>query len=163
MRGTDNAGIAFFGDGAANEGIFHEALNLASLWKLPIVYLCENNQYGLSTSMAESTSIDQLAKRAAGYSMPGITIDGNDAYAVHHAVAEAIARARRGDGPTLVEALTYRWGDHSMRANLPAYRQDDEEREWRARDPILRLAESMSAEHGVAPSWFSTARPCVKR
>ncbi len=149
LRGRGQAGIAFFGDGAANEGIFHEALNLASLWKLPIVYLCENNLYGLSTAMHESTSIARIAERAAAYSMHGVTIDGNDVEAVDAAVAEAIARARAGGGPTLVEAVTYRWGDHSMRANLPRYRQEDEERRWREKDPIRRLAGRLRADFGV--------------
>jgi 2-oxoisovalerate dehydrogenase E1 component len=139
MRLGSNVGIAFFGDGAANEGIFHEALNLASLWKLPIIYLCENNLYGLSTAMSESTAIDRLAKRAAAYSLPGVTIDGNDVVAVYQAVGEAVARARAGAGPTLIEAITYRWGDHSMRANLPQYRHEDEERRWREREPIGRV------------------------
>ena len=155
LRGKGQAGVAFFGDGAANEGIFHEALNLASLWKLPIVYLCENNQYGLSTAMHESTSIARIADRAASYSMPGVTIDGNDVIAVYEAVGVALARARAGGGPTLIEAITYRWGDHSMRANLPRYRQEEEERRWRETDPILRLegvleGDGASGDHVLA-------------
>ena len=130
MRGTDDCGVVFFGDGAANEGIFHEACNMASLWKLPVVYLCENNQYGLSTAMADSTSIGRLSQRAAAYSMPGTTVDGNDVLALRRAVSVAVARARAGAGPSLIEAMTYRWGDHSMRANLPRYRSEEEEREW---------------------------------
>jgi 2-oxoisovalerate dehydrogenase E1 component len=163
LRGTDNAGVAFFGDGAANEGIVHESLNLASLWKLPIVYLCENNQYGLSTAMAESTAIDRLAKRAAAYSMPGVTVDGNDVLALHEAVGTAIARARRGEGPTFIEALTYRWGDHSMRANLPRYRQDEEERAWHAQDPIRRLAQAMSTALGTNDAWLASTAATVER
>lgn len=154
LRGDGAIGVAFFGDGAANEGIFHEALNLASLWKLPIVYLCENNQYGLSTSMAESTSIGRLSGRAAAYSMPGVTIDGNDVFAVLHAVQEAAARARAGAGPSLIEALTYRWDDHSMRANLPAYRQQEEEARWRALDPLARLETLLRDGHRVPAAWF---------
>lgn len=161
LRGNGAVGIAFFGDGAANEGIFHEALNLASLWKLPIIYLCENNQYGLSTTMAESTSIDRLAQRAAGYSMPGITIDGNDVDAVHATVSEAVQRARAGAGPTLIEAMTYRWGEHSMRANLPAYRTADEEAAWKTRDPIARLQTSLQRQ-GVDNAWFNATRADVE-
>jgi hypothetical protein len=116
--------VALFGDGAANEGIFHEAFNLAALWTLPIVYIWENNQFGLSTAMAESTAIDRLSKHAGGYGIPGETIDGNDVLAMHAATAAAVARARRGDGPSFIEALTWRWGDHSMRANLPRYRTE---------------------------------------
>lgn len=139
LRKSSQICVVFFGDGAANEGIFHEALNMAGLWKLPVVYLCENNGYGLSTSMAQSTAIDRLSKRAAGYSMPGETIDGNDVVAVEKSVRHAAERARAGEGPTLIEALTYRWGDHSMRANLPRYRTADEEAGWRGpRDPLVR-------------------------
>jgi 2-oxoisovalerate dehydrogenase E1 component len=158
MRADGTAGIAFFGDGAANEGIFHEALNLASLWKLPIVYLCENNQYGLSTAMADSTSIDQLSKRAASYSMPGITIDGNDIASVMATVEAAVERARAGLGPTLIEAITYRWGEHSMRANLPAYRAAEEEAQWRARDPLARLEQRLRDAGDADDAWFSAAR-----
>jgi 2-oxoisovalerate dehydrogenase E1 component len=149
LRRSGQVCLAFFGDGAANEGIFHEALNLASLWRLPAIYLCENNGYGLSTSMAQSTAIDRLSKRAAAYSMPGVTIDGNDVGAVEEAVRDAAERARTGEGPTLIEALTYRWGDHSMRANLPRYRTEAEEAGWRAdRDPIA-WAEERLAERQV--------------
>lgn len=139
MRGSGQVCLVFFGDGAANEGIFHEAFNMASVWKLPVVYFCENNQYALTTTMQESTSIDRLSKRAAGYSMPGETIDGNDLVAVHAAVARAVERARAGEGPSFIEAMTYRWGDHSMRANLPRYRTEAEEADWREKsDPIAR-------------------------
>lgn len=145
LRRSGQVCLAFFGDGAANEGIFHEALNLASLWRLPVVYLCENNGYGLSTSMAQSTAIDRLSKRAAAYSMPGETIDGNDVEAVEACVRRAVERARAGEGPTLIEALTYRWGDHSMRANLPRYRPEEEEAGWRgAPDPLVRAEAGLS-------------------
>jgi 2-oxoisovalerate dehydrogenase E1 component len=162
LRGDGSIGVAFFGDGAANEGIFHEALNLASLWKLPIVYLCENNQYGLSTAMGESTAIDRLAKRAAAYSMPGVTIDGNDVLAVRSAVADAAERARRGEGPTLIEALTWRWGEHSMRANLPAYRSGQQEQQGQSLDPIARTEAELLEQHRVEPSWFAAQRLVVE-
>jgi 2-oxoisovalerate dehydrogenase E1 component len=150
MRGSGQVCLVFFGDGAANEGIFHEAFNLASLWRLPVTFFCENNRFGLSTAMTESTAIDQLSKRAAGYRMPGETIDGNDVEAVYHAVRRAVGRARAGEGPSFIEALTWRWGDHSMRANLPRYRSEAEEAEQRTRDPIARLEERL-AERQVAP------------
>lgn len=152
LRGTDQVSLAFFGDGAANEGIFHEAFNLASLWKLPMVYLCENNQYGLSTSMAESTAIDRLSKRAAAYDMPGETIDGNDVIAVFEAVDRAVRRARAGGGPSFIEAMTYRWGDHSMRANLPRYRTEAEEKEWREKGDAVLRAELLLRERQVRPA-----------
>lgn len=162
LRGDGSVGVAFFGDGAANEGIFHEAFNLASMWKLPIVYLCENNQYALSTSMAESTAIDRLSRRAAGYSMPGITLDGNDVLAVRSAVADAVARARRGEGPTFIEAITWRWGEHSMRANLPAYRSKEDEAQGQALDPIERAEVLLRDVHGVPEAWFAAQRSEVE-
>jgi 2-oxoisovalerate dehydrogenase E1 component len=139
MRASGQVCLVFFGDGAANEGIFHEAFNLASVWKLPVVFFCENNGYALSTPMSQSTAVERLSARAAGYGMPGTTIDGNDVVEVWRRTADAVARARSGDGPTFIEALTYRWGDHSMRANLPRYRSEAEEAEWREHaDPVAR-------------------------
>ncbi|HEX3175899.1 MAG TPA: dehydrogenase E1 component subunit alpha/beta [Methylomirabilota bacterium] len=139
LQKTDRVVIAFFGDGASNQGVVHESLNLAAVWKLPIVFLCENNQYALSTSSRRTVAGDSIAGRAAAYAIPGVRVDGNDLFAVYEAVKTAVARARGGQGPTLVEALTYRWGGHSMRANLPDYRTRDEEREWIERDPIARV------------------------
>lgn len=162
LRGTDRVGIAFFGDGASNEGIFHECLNIASVWKLPIIYLCENNQYALSTSMKDSTSIDRFAKRAAGYSMPGVTVDGNDVLAVREAVTQAVARARKGEGPSLIEALTYRWGDHSMRANLPRYRGEDEVDEWIKLDAIARFEKRLVSEFGFKTAELDAIRAEVE-
>src|SRR5216117_3552170 len=136
---TDSVVIAFFGDGGANQGVVHEALNLAAVWKLPAIYLCENNQYALSTATGRTTAGDSIAARAAAYGIPGVRVDGNYVLAVYETVRTAVARARRGEGPTLVEAVTYRWGGHSMRANLPEYRTKEEEREWMERDPVARL------------------------
>ena len=143
QRKSTDAGVAIFGDGGANEGIFHEAMNMAAIWKLPMVFLCENNQYGLSTPFSEVTAGGSISARAAGYGVPGETIDGNDVVAVFAAVDAAIARARAGEGPTLIEAITYRHGDHSMRANLPGYREDEEVERWKAMDPINRCAAMM--------------------
>jgi 2-oxoisovalerate dehydrogenase E1 component len=162
LRGTGAVGVAFFGDGACNEGIFHECLNLASVWKLPVVYLCENNQYALSTAMKDSTSIDRFSKRAAGYSIPGVTVDGNDVLAVHAAVAQAVARARSGEGPSFIEALTYRWGDHSMRANLPRYRTEAEEVEWRNLDAVARFEHKLQNEYGFTPEGLERVRADVE-
>ncbi|MGH6814894.1 MAG: alpha-ketoacid dehydrogenase subunit alpha/beta [Hyphomicrobiaceae bacterium] len=139
QRGDGAAGIAFFGDGAANEGIFHESLNLAAIWKLPVVFICENNQYGLSGRAKDMAAGPSIAARAAAYGIPGERIDGNDVVVVHDTAQRALAVARAGEGPSLIEAMTYRWGEHSMRANLPRYRPVEEEAEWRAKDPILRL------------------------
>ena len=150
VRGTGGVGIAFFGDGAANEGLFHEAMNLCAVWRLPLVFLCENNRYGLTTRAADVTAGPGVAERAAAYGVPGERIDGNDVEAVFHAVGRAVARAREGDGPTLIEAMTYRIDDHSMRANLPAYRTDAEVEGWGgAADPLARLR-ARAVEAGAA-------------
>lgn len=144
LDGSDRVGIAFFGDGASSEGLFHEALNLAAVWKLPVVFVCENNQYGLSTPSRLVISGETIAARAAAYGIPGEKIDGNDVEEVYRAANVAIARARAGEGPSLIEALTYRWGEHSMRANLPRYRSVEEEDTWKTRDPIKSLREQLS-------------------
>src|SRR5881628_2640364 len=151
LRKTDNVVIAFFGDGGANQGVVHEALNLAAVWALPIIFLCENNQYALSTASSRTTAGESIAARAAAYAIPGVRVDGNDAPAVYEAVGAAVARARRGEGPTLLEAVTYRWGGHSMRANLPEYRTKEEEREWMERDPIARLRNRLVDEKRATP------------
>ena len=135
---TDRVVVSFFGDGAANQGVVHEAMNLAAVWKLPVIFLCENNQYALSTASTRTTA-GGIAERAAGYAIPGTRVDGNDVSAVYEAVRTAVARGRRGDGPSVIEAVTYRWGGHSMRANLPDYRTKDEEQAWIERDPIGRV------------------------
>jgi len=152
LRNSGQVCLVFFGDGAANEGIFHEALNMASLWQLPIVFLCENNQFGLSTRMSDATAIDRYSTRAASYAMPGETIDGNDVVTVYDTVGRAVGRARNGHGPTLIEAITWRWGDHSMRANIPAYRGEDEATEWREqRDAIKRAGDRLVERQVAAP------------
>ncbi|MGI9384099.1 MAG: alpha-ketoacid dehydrogenase subunit alpha/beta [Methyloligellaceae bacterium] len=150
QRGDGTAGIAFFGDGASNEGIFHEALNLASIWSLPIVFLCENNQYGLSGRMTDMVGGGSIASRAGGYGIPGERIDGNDVHTVYAAVQRALSAARAGEGPSLIEALTYRWGEHSMRANLPSYRTDEEVESWKAKDPIERLTAGLREKGALA-------------
>jgi pyruvate dehydrogenase E1 component alpha subunit len=135
MRGEDRVVASFFGDGATNEGAFHEGLNLAAIWKLPVVFVCENNKYGMSFSTELSMAVPHVADRAAAYGMPGVTVDGNDLDAVHAAATDAVARARAGEGPTLVEAVTYRWKGHS-KSDKNLYRTREEIAEWRERDPI---------------------------
>ena len=134
--------IDFFGDGTSNTGVFHEALNMAQFWKLPIVYICENNQYGMSTSVEKTVSVPNIADRAVAYGMPGVVVDGNDVFAMMEAVGEAAERARRGDGPTLIEAKTYRWLGHS-KSDKRAYRTREEEAEWKAKCPIMRFEQYM--------------------
>ncbi|MGZ5403048.1 MAG: thiamine pyrophosphate-dependent dehydrogenase E1 component subunit alpha [Nocardioides sp.] len=138
MRGEDRVVACFFGDGAANEGAFHEAVNLAAIWKLPVVFICENNKYGMSFSTEKSSALEHLADRAAGYGIPGVTVDGNDIVAVHEVVQAAVDRARAGEGPTLVENVTYRWKGHS-KSDKNLYRTKEEIAEWREQDPILRF------------------------
>jgi TPP-dependent pyruvate/acetoin dehydrogenase alpha subunit len=144
-RGQDHAAICFFGEGAANEGIFHESLNMAAIWKLPVVFLCENNQYGMSMSVKKATAVENISDRAAAYGMPGVTVSGSDLDEVHDATATALERARVGEGPTLLEAITYRYLGHSKSdANL--YRTREEISTWRKRDPIERFAAVLEDE-----------------
>jgi pyruvate dehydrogenase E1 component alpha subunit len=145
--GREDVTLCFFGDGANNEGAFHEALNMAAIWKLPVVFICENNRYGMSTSVERSTAVRRISDRAAAYSMPGTTVDGNDFSAVAEAVHHAIARARAGDGPSLVENLTYRWRGHS-KSDRNRYRTKEEIEEWMGRDPIARFQAELVA-HGI--------------
>lgn len=148
VRGSGQVAVSFFGDGAVNEGIFHEALNMASLWKLPAIYIIENNQYALSMTVAESSALPDLAARASAYNMPGLRVDGNDALAVYDAARNAVERARKGEGPTLIEALTYRIRGHA-RFEAAGYRPAEEVEAWKAADPIERFAAGMLAQ-GVA-------------
>lgn len=132
---TGRVVVAFFGDGATGQGAFHEAVNIGAAWDLPIIYLCENNLYAMSTPVAESFKVPSVADRACAYGIPGVSVDGNDVEAVYETVLEAAARARAGDGPTLVEALTYRHCGHS-KSDECFYRTDEEEQCWLDRDPL---------------------------
>jgi len=143
LQGTDRVTVCFFGDGAANEGAFHEAANLAAIWDLPVVLICENNHYGMSMSTDRAFHVDHIAERAAAYGFPGETVDGNDLQAVSDAVAEAVARARTGAGPTLIEAVTYRWKGHS-KSDQNRYRTREEIADWKQRDPIARFEAAAS-------------------
>ena len=140
MQGNDRVVVPFFGDGASNQGACHEAMNLASIWSLPVIFLCENNQYAVTTSFKESVAVENISDRAIAYNMPGVLVDGQDVIAVHEAVSEAVRRARSGQGPTLVEARTYRYEDHSEGLNRilrDEYRTEEEVNHWRERDPII--------------------------
>ncbi|MCO6453399.1 MAG: pyruvate dehydrogenase (acetyl-transferring) E1 component subunit alpha [Caldilineales bacterium] len=138
MQKTGRICLCFFGDGAANSGPFHEALNMAAIWTLPVVFVCENNQYAMSYSIRKACKIERIADRAAGYGMPGETVDGNDVMAVYEAVSEAVKRARAGEGPSLVENVTYRYRGHS-KSDANRYRSKEEIEEWKERDPIPRF------------------------
>ena len=133
---TGKVVVSFFGDGANNEGAFHEALNMASIWKLPVIFVCENNGYGMSTSTARSTAVKNIADRAAAYSMPGVIVDGNIFSEVAEASHAAVERARAGEGPTLIECKTYRYRGHS-KSDRNRYRTKEEIEDWMSnRDPI---------------------------
>jgi TPP-dependent pyruvate/acetoin dehydrogenase alpha subunit len=149
-RGGDQVVLCFFGDGASNQGVFHESLNMAALWKLPVLYLCENNLYAMSTPVQNAISVADVAKRAAAYNIPGVVVDGNDFFAVCAAVDEAAARARRGEGPTLIECKTYRMVGHS-KSDRRAYRTREEEAEWQARDPLPRFRDALLAAGHLTP------------
>ncbi|EOH98494.1 hypothetical protein UAW_01090 [Enterococcus haemoperoxidus ATCC BAA-382] len=146
MQGTDQVVLCYAGDGATNEGSFHEALNLASIWQLPVIYLIENNQYGMSSSIKQMVNIDKLSNRAMSYGIEGITIDGNNLTEVSQTVSNAVEKARNGGGPTLIEALTYRHKGHSKSDKL-LYRSDDECQQWKENnDPIFRLESELMKE-----------------
>lgn len=153
VRGTDQVSLSFFGDGAVNQGTFHESLNMASLWKLPVIYLCENNGYAISTSLARSHGQTDIAQRAGSYGMPGVMVDGQDINAVFEAATRAVERARAGEGPTLIEAKTYRFDEHQVGLFVPGepYRLLAEIQYYKTqRDPInlfmcyLRVSEGAS-------------------
>ncbi|MGX5851305.1 thiamine pyrophosphate-dependent dehydrogenase E1 component subunit alpha [Mesorhizobium sp. PL10] len=138
-RNVDQATLCFFGDGAVNQGTFHESLNMAAVWKLPVIYLCENNGFAMTTTLANSHGQPDIALRAAGYGMPGVTVDGQDVNAVYEATAQAVERARAGEGPTLIVANTYRFDDHSYRLvvrDVPYRSAEEVERYKRERDPV---------------------------
>jgi TPP-dependent pyruvate/acetoin dehydrogenase alpha subunit len=139
VRGTDQVCLCFFGDGAVNQGTFHESLNMASLWKLPVIYLCENNGYAITTSLQSSHGQPNIAKRADGYGMPGVSLDGQDVSMVYEMTQAAVARARRGEGPTLIEARTYRFDEHQVGLIVPGkpYRSAEEVQLQKSqRDPV---------------------------
>ncbi len=138
LQNTGRVVVSFFGDGATAQGAFHEALNMGSLWTLPIVYFCENNLYAMSTPLRSHSAVSSIAERAAAYGMPGVEVDGNDLLAVRDAVATAAARARGGEGPTLIDCRTYRLLGHS-KSDKREYRTEEEEAAARRRDPILRF------------------------
>jgi acetoin:2,6-dichlorophenolindophenol oxidoreductase subunit alpha len=145
LRKTSQVCLVIFGDGASNEGAFHESLNMASIWHLPVVYLCENNQYAMSMPIKRAINIAAISQRAASYGMPGVTVDGNSVMAVYEAVTTAAERARAGEGPSLIEAVTYRWRGHS-KSDKQAYRTRAEVKEWQKRDPISLFATKLGLD-----------------
>jgi acetoin:2,6-dichlorophenolindophenol oxidoreductase subunit alpha len=144
LLGQDRVALCFFGDGATNEGAFHEGLNLAAVWKLPVVFLCENNLYAVTTAACDVVAVKDIAERASSYSMPGVIVDGQDAVVVYEVVSTAVERARSGGGPSLIEAKTYRYDEHSRGlAGKYVYRQSEELELWRRRDPIILIRDRL--------------------
>ncbi|RKY65882.1 MAG: pyruvate dehydrogenase (acetyl-transferring) E1 component subunit alpha [Candidatus Latescibacterota bacterium] len=144
-RQSGQVTLCFFGEGAASNGTFHESMNLASLWKLPVVYICENNLYAATTPVSDSAPIENIADRASAYGCPGLVVDGNDVVSVYEAVQQAVARARAGEGPTLIECKTFRFYPHCM--VIPEHRRKAEVEEWRRKDPIVRFEKRLLEEH----------------
>ncbi|MGC2199789.1 MAG: thiamine pyrophosphate-dependent enzyme, partial [Stellaceae bacterium] len=139
MEGKGGVAVSFFGDGASNAGPFHECLNIAATWKLPMLYVCENNLYAAQTAAASTHALSDVAARAAGYGIPGVVVDGNDIFAVYQAAARAVDRARSGGGPSLIECKTYRWRAHTERKGQPDPRDQGEREAWQRKDPIAQL------------------------
>jgi pyruvate dehydrogenase E1 component alpha subunit len=160
-RGSDGVAVSFFGDAASNQGAFHEALNLAALWRLPVVFVCENNLYGEFTRQDRHQSIADIADRADAYTMPGQIADGNDVLDVRATARNAVDRARAGNGPTLIEAKTYRHRGH-YEGDMGAYRPPEEVEEWLARDPIQTFATRLVSEYDIPESAFDEVAALVE-
>jgi TPP-dependent pyruvate/acetoin dehydrogenase alpha subunit len=160
--GKGGVAVSFFGDGAVNQGAFHEVLNLCSLWSLPAIFVCENNLYGEFTAQHQQSPVKDVADRAAAYAMPGVIADGNDVLAVRETVAEAVARAREGGGPTLVETKTYRHRGH-YEGDMCTYRPDGELEEWLQRDPTLTFPDRLAADFGVSAAEIQTVKDGVEQ
>jgi pyruvate dehydrogenase E1 component alpha subunit len=163
MAGKGRVAVSFFGDGASNAGPFHECLNIAAAWKLPMLYICENNMYAAQTAAAETHAMPDVAGRAAGYGIPGVVVDGNDIFAVCQAAARAVARARAGEGPTLIECKTYRWRAHTERIGQPDFRTQDEIDVWKRKDPIARLLGQLKAQNQLSDADWEALKAGVQR
>ena len=148
LDGKGRVAVCFFGDGASNAGPFHESINIAAAWKLPVLYVCENNLWAVNTPATQSVSVGDVAARAAGYGIPGVVVDGNDVLAVYDATVEAVARARSGDGPSLIECKTYRWRSHTERVGQRDVRPPDEIDAWLQKDPVARLVAHLKQQQG---------------
>jgi pyruvate dehydrogenase E1 component alpha subunit len=158
--GSDAVAVSFFGDGASNEGSFHETMNMAALWKLPILFVCENNLYGEFTRQSEHMVLKDVADRAPAYGMPGVVVDGNDVIAVREVTKVAVERARNGDGPTLIETKTYRHRGH-FEGDMAKYRPKEEVEEWMKRDPLLTFSTWLSTERDASKADLADVRSRV--
>jgi TPP-dependent pyruvate/acetoin dehydrogenase alpha subunit len=154
LDGRGRVAVSFFGDGASNAGPFHESMNMAALWKLPVVYVCENNLWGVNTPAAESIAVKDVANRAAAYGIPGVIVDGNDVHAVYEVAEAAVKRARAGQGPTLIECKTYRWRGHTEIKQMQDRRPPEEVEGWKKKDPIARAVRDLTARELLSEeSW----------
>jgi pyruvate dehydrogenase E1 component alpha subunit len=158
---SDSVCVCFFGDGATNRGTFHESLNLASSFRLPVVFVCENNQYGISNRQSQAMNINDISDRAKAYGIPGVTVDGNDAVAVYEAAGEAVARARRGEGPSLLECKTWRHNGH-FEGDPAIYKKAEEQAAWVAKDPIPRLEKDLVKQGFIDQAEAESAKAEVR-
>ncbi|MFZ4266985.1 pyruvate dehydrogenase (acetyl-transferring) E1 component subunit alpha [Streptomyces arboris] len=163
LKGDDVVALAMVGDGGTSEGDFHEALNFAAVWKAPVVFLVQNNGFAISVPLAKQTAAPSLAHKAVGYGMPGRLVDGNDAAAVHQVLSEAVARARRGEGPTLIEAVTYRMEAHTNADDATRYRVDSEVEAWRAHDPVQLLERELTGRGLLDDEGIAAAKDAAER
>jgi pyruvate dehydrogenase E1 component alpha subunit len=161
IRKSNEIAVSFFGDGAVNQGVVHEAMNLAGVWKLPVIYVCENNQYAMTVSLEKSVAIKELSIRAAGYGFEGKTVDGNDVEAVHEAAQAAAAKARSGGGATFLECVTYRWDGHFGGDPGTGYRSKEEIESWKQKCPIKRLSEKLIQQGQLTGAEFSAMNSTV--
>lgn len=162
VRGEDRVAVAYFGDGASNIGAFHEALNMAAVWKLPVVFVCQNNRYGEHTKYEVATSARRISDRAAGYQMPGVTVDGNDPLAMYETAGEAVQRARSGGGPTLIEAMTFRFHGHVF-GDMDGYMDKGEKDSWIAKDPVPAFRSWLVANGHAADADLSALEADIER
>jgi pyruvate dehydrogenase E1 component alpha subunit len=163
LEGKGRVAVSFFGDGASNAGPFHECLNIAASWKLPMIYVCENNLYAAQTSAASTQGLGDVAARAAGYGIPGVIVDGNDIFAVNRAAYHAVRRAREGEGPTLIECKTYRWRAHTERKTQPDPRDKAEIETWKGKDPIARLVAQLKEQQQLGEADWQGMKAEVQR
>ena len=166
IRGSSEVAACFFGDGASNEGVFHESLNIASSWKLPVVFVCENNLYGEFTPGKDVTSVKDIADRARGHDMPGVVVNGNDVVEVHETMLQAVERARKGEGPTLIECKTYRWEGHVVGEEAflgkRGYRSQEEIAEWKKRCPLATFERRFLDARMFTQAEFDAVKAAVK-
>ena len=167
IRGSGEVAACFFGDGASNEGVFHESLNIASSWKLPVIFVCENNLYGEFTPGKDVTSVKDIADRARGHDMPGVVVNGNDVVEVHETMLQAVERARKGEGPTLIECKTYRWEGHVVGEEAflgkRGYRSQEEIAEWKKRCPLATFERRFLEARLVTQAELDAVKAAVKR